>query len=220
MSKCEKFKNAIVLTGGIGTGKSTVASLLKLYGYKIIDADAISKKVFEKKKDKIKEIFGTNDRKKLREIVFNNKEKLKILEDLILPGVKKEVLKQAKKLEKYNIPYFIDLPLFFEKQNYNEFDKVLVVYAPKELQIKRVLKRDNVDEEGAKAILNNQLDIEEKKFKADFIIDNSKDLKHLQKEIERFLKQLEWIFDIIRKKDGNMKKTKLLKTIEPFKKTV
>ncbi|QCT93825.1 dephospho-CoA kinase [Caminibacter mediatlanticus TB-2] len=185
-----KFKNAIVLTGGIGTGKSTVSSFLKMFGYKIIDADEISKKIFEKKKDKIKEIFGTNDRKELRKIVFNNKEKLKILEDLILPDVKKEVLKLAKKYEKDNTPYFVDLPLFFEKQNYNEFDKVLVVYAPKELQIQRVMKRDNVKKEDAILIINNQIDIEEKKKLANFVIDNSKDLRYLQKEIEKFLSKL------------------------------
>ena len=81
----------------------------------------------------------------------------------------------------------MDLPLFFEKQNYDEFDKVLVIYAPKDIQIKRVTKRDKVDEKGAKSILNNQMDIEEKKLKADYVIDNSKDLKNLQKEIEKFL---------------------------------
>ncbi|GAX86742.1 dephospho-CoA kinase [Lebetimonas natsushimae] len=183
----KKFKNAVVLTGGVGTGKSTVASFLKLYGYKIIDADEISKKIFENKKEKIKEIFGTTDRKELRKIVFNDKEKLKILEDLILPEVKKKVLNLAKKYEKDGVIYFVDLPLFFEKQNYDEFDKVLVVYAPKDLQIKRVMNRDMVDEKGALSIINNQMDIEEKKKRADFIIDNSKDLKHLQREIENFL---------------------------------
>jgi dephospho-CoA kinase len=185
-----KYKNAIVLTGGIGTGKSTVASFLKMYGYKIIDADKISREVFEEKKDEIKKIFGTTDRKKLRKIVFNDKEKLKILENLILPEVKKRVLLKAKELEKDNVPYFVDLPLFYEKQNYDEFDKVLVIYAPKELQIQRVIKRDSATKEEALAILNNQIDIEEKKKKADFIIDNSKDLKHLQKEIESFLKKI------------------------------
>ena len=185
-----EFKNAIVLTGGIGTGKSTVASFLKLYGYKIIDADEISKKIFEKKKEKIKKIFGTTDRKSLRNIVFNDKEKLKILEDLILPDVKEEVLKKAKELEKDNVPYFVDLPLYFEKQNYPEFSRVLVVYAPKDIQIKRVMNRDKANEDEVKAILKNQINIEEKKKKADFLIDNSKDLKHLQKEIENFLNMI------------------------------
>jgi len=185
-----KFKNAIVLTGGIGTGKSTVATLLKLYGYKIIDADEISKKVFNKKKDKIKKIFNTTNRKELRKIVFNDKEKLQILEDLILPDVKKEILERAEKLERDNIPYFVDLPLYFEKQNYDEFDKVLVVYAPRNIQIQRVIKRDKVDKENVEAILNNQIDIEEKKSRANFVIDNSKDLKHLQKEIEKFLAKI------------------------------
>jgi len=185
-----KFKNAIVLTGGIGTGKSTVATFLKMYGYKIIDADKISKEVFEEKKDIIKKIFDTDDRKKLRKIVFNDKKKLKILEDLILPEVKKRVLNLAKKYEKDGIVYFVDLPLFFEKQNYDEFDKVLVVYAPKELQIKRVMQRDNADEKEALSIIHNQIDIEEKRKMADFVIDNSKDLKHLQNEIEKFLNKI------------------------------
>ncbi len=194
-----EFKNAIVLTGGIGTGKSTVASLLKLYGYKVIDGDKISKEVFEEKKEKIKEIFNTTDRRKIRKIVFNDKEKLKKLEELILPEVKKRIINLSKKLEKDDIPYFVDLPLYFEKQNYPEFKKVLLIYAPKEIQIQRVVKRDKTSVDEVKAILNNQMDIEEKKLLADFVIDNSKDLKHLQSQIEKFL-------DIINKKGGENEK--------------
>jgi len=187
-SKSMKFNNAVVLTGGIGTGKSTVASFLKMFGYKIIDADLISKEVFEENKEKIREIFGTTDRKKLRNIVFNDKEKLGVLENIILPEVRERVLKLALKYEKDGVKYFVDLPLYFEKQNYPEFDRVLVVYAPKNLQINRVMQRDGVREEQALSIINNQLDIELKKQKADYVIDNSKDLKHLQKEIEKFIR--------------------------------
>ena len=185
-----KFKNAVVLTGGIGTGKSTVASFLKMFGYKIIDADEISRQVFEEQKEKIEKIFGTVDRKELRNIVFNDKEKLKTLENIILPEVRKRVINFAEKYEKDGVKYFVDLPLYFEKQNYPEFTKALVIYAPKELQVKRVMQRDGVSEKEARSILNNQLDIELKKQKADFVIDNSKDLKHLQKEIEKFIKNL------------------------------
>jgi len=189
-SSFSEFKNAVVLTGGIGTGKSTVASFLKMYGYKIIDADEISKKVFENKKEQIKKIFSTDDRKKLRKIVFNDRKKLEILEGLILPEVRKEIFRLAKKYEKDGVTYFVDLPLYFEKQNYPQFKKVLVVYAPKRLQIKRVTLRDRVGENEVLSILNNQTDIEIKKEKADYVIDNSKDLKHLQKEIENFIKMI------------------------------
>ncbi len=186
-----KFKNAYVLTGGIGTGKSTVSSFLKMFGYKIIDADEISKEVFNKHIKEIENIFNTTDRKKIRDIVFKDKNKLQQLEDIILPEVKKEILKKALILEKDNIPYFVDLPLYFEKQNYPEFDKVVVVYAPKELQLKRASKRDKSSVKDIENIINNQMDIEEKKLKADYVIDNSKDLKYLQKEIENFLKRIE-----------------------------
>lgn len=186
-----KFKNAYVLTGGIGTGKSTVSSFLKMFGYKIIDADEISKEVFNKHIKEIENIFNTTDRKKIRDIVFKDKNKLQQLEDIILPEVKREILKKALILEKDNIPYFVDLPLYFEKQNYPEFDKVVVVYAPKELQLKRASKRDKSSVKDIENIINNQMDIEEKKLKADYVIDNSKDLKYLQKEIENFLKRIE-----------------------------
>ena len=185
-----KYKNAIVLTGGIGTGKSTVGSFLKMFGYKIIDADKLSREVFEEKKEEIKKIFGTTDRKELRKIVFNDKKKLNELENIILPEVKQKVFEMAEKYEKDNVPYFVDLPLYYEKQNYKEFEKVLLVYAPKEIQLQRVTKRDNATEEEVISILNNQLDIEDKKKMAHFVIDNSKDLKHLQKEIENFLKMI------------------------------
>jgi len=186
----KEFKNALVLTGGIGCGKSTVASFLKMFGYKIIDADMISKEVFEEKKECIKALFGTANRKEIREIVFKDKEKLKKLEEIILPEVKKRVLNTALKYEKDGVKYFVDLPLFFEKQNYPQFTKTVVVYAPKELQIKRVCARDNVSKSQVEAILKNQMDIEKKKLKADYVIDNSKDLKHLQKEIETFIKMI------------------------------
>jgi dephospho-CoA kinase len=182
--------NAIILTGSIATGKSTVASLLKLYGYSIICADDIAHEMLKKHSNDIEKMFGTSDRKELGKIIFNNKEKKRELEKFLHPKIKEKILEKANELEKYNVPYFLDIPLYFETGNYNEFKNVVVVYTPYELQLKRLMERNSISEEEAKKLINLQLSIEEKKEKATYIIDNSQDLKHLQKEVDKFIKYL------------------------------
>jgi len=182
--------NGIILTGSIATGKSTVANLLRLYGYTIIDADEVAHNELEKHNKEIKEIFGTTDRKEIGKIVFNNESERKKLENFLHPKIREAIMNEAKELEKFNIPYFIDIPLYFENGNYNDFDKVVAVYTPKEMQIKRLMDRNRIDQKEAENLINLQMDIEEKKQKATYIIDNSKDLKHLQKEIEKFINKI------------------------------
>ena len=193
----EPFKYAIALTGGIATGKSTVCNILKLYGFSIIDADKIAHKVLEEQKKTISTLFGKEyikdnkvDRKKLAKLIFSNKEAKKSLEKLLHPLIKERITKESIKLEKYQVPYIMDIPLFFETKNY-PIKRVMVVYAPKEIQLKRLMKREGLDEVKAKKRISSQIDIEEKKKLATFIIDNSKDLKHLQKEIEKFIQKVE-----------------------------
>lgn len=190
------FKNAIALTGGIATGKSTVCNLLKLHGFFIIDADKIAHRVLDENYQEIENIFGSKYvenkkvlRKELGKIIFSNEENKLKLEALLHPLIKEEILKEAKICEEQNRAYFVDIPLFFEKMNY-PISKVLVVYTPKDIQIQRLQKRDNIDEKEAILKISNQMDIEDKKTKATFVIDNSKDLKHLQKEVERVLAQI------------------------------
>jgi len=187
VEKSEKFKYGIVLTGGIGSGKSTVASLLKLYGYQIIDADEVSRKVFQEKREEIEKLFGTSDRRKLRKIVFSDKEKLKKLEQLLHPEIRKRILTHSRKLEEKGELFFVEIPLFFEKGGYLQFEKVVVVYLPREKQIERVVKRDKTSPEEVEAILNNQIDIEKKCQLATYCLPNTGDLKKLQKEVEKML---------------------------------
>ncbi len=200
----KSLKNAIVITGGIGTGKSTVCSLLKLYGFKIIDADAITHNLLVKYAKELEEIFDTTlmgedgfDRKALGRIVFNDEKKRKELEEFLHPKIKEVIKEEASFCEEQNVPYILDIPLYFESGNYKEIDEVVVVYAPKKLQWERVLKRgyeaDETKKEIVKNILDIQIDIEEKKKKAKYVIDNSGSLKDLQVEVEKFL-------DYIRKK--------------------
>jgi len=182
--------NAIILTGSIATGKSTVASLLKLYGYSVISADEVAHKMLKKHSSEIESMFGTSERKALGKIVFNDKDKKTQLEKFLHPKIKEEILKEANELEKYNVPYFLDIPLYFETGNYNEFKNVVVVYTPYEEQLKRLMNRNNISKEEAQKLINLQIPIEEKKQKATYVIDNSKDLKHLQKEVDKFIKTI------------------------------
>ena len=192
------FKNAIALTGGISTGKSTVCNLFKLHGFLTIDADVIAHKLLDENSSKIASMFGNQYvqdnkvlRKELGKIIFSNEENKLKLEALLHPLIKEEIIKESRIFEEQNKPYFVDIPLFFEKMNY-PISKSLVIYTPKELQIQRLMKRDNIDENEAKLKISNQMDIEEKRKLANMVIDNSKDLKHLQAEVERIIGEILW----------------------------
>ena len=191
-----EFKYAIALTGGIATGKSTVASLFMMHGFLTIDADKIAHKLLDINIDTIESLFGSEYvedkkvlRKKLGNLIFNDKAQKKKLENFIHPLIKLEIIKEAKIFEEQHKPYLIDIPLFFENKNYN-IEKSIVVYTPKDLQISRLISRDKSTKEEALSRINNQMDIEDKKQLSTYIIDNSKDLKNLQNEVERVKKLL------------------------------
>ena len=193
----DKFTHAFVITGTIGSGKSTVCNILKLYGFKVIDADEISHKILDSLADEIGAKFGEKFvcggkvlRKELGNLVFNDKQKMQILENLLHPKIKAEILRLCNELEKTQIPYFVDIPLFFEKASYAEFDKVVVVYAPKEVLLSRLAKRNSLTDDEALVRINSQIDIEKKRNLANFVIDNSSDFKALNKEIDKFIAAL------------------------------
>lgn len=190
------FENAIVLTGGIATGKSTVAVLLSLRGFKVIDADAIAHKLLNELHLDIAKMFGEElvvsgkvDRKALGKIVFNDDEKREKLEKFLHPKIKEEIEKESELVEKKSLPYLIDIPLFFEKGNY-DIEKSLVVYAPRKLQLERMMSRDALSQEDAESRLNAQMDIEEKKSLGSYLIDNSTTLKSLQDQVEKFREEV------------------------------
>ena len=147
------FKYAIALTGGIATGKSTVASLLGLSGLRIIDADAISHTILDQNAAWVKEHFGEEfvtprgrvDRTALGKVVFADKEKRKELEAFLHPLIREEIERQSEKQDSLKYPYLIDIPLFFESQAYDIKDSV-VVYTPADIQLKRFMKRNGFSE--------------------------------------------------------------------------
>ncbi|WP_180675037.1 dephospho-CoA kinase [Helicobacter sp. 11S02629-2] len=198
----DKDTKAVILTGSIGCGKTTVANLLRLQGYKVIDVDKIAKDALEVKKDKVLELFGKDVtdtkgeivRSKLGALVFGDEAKRKLLESLLHPYIYQEVDRQSLALEKFKVPYFLDLPLFFESTHHYTYRFVACVYAPKSMQLKRVMSRDGLDEKAALERIESQLDIEVKKEKSDFVIENIGLLKDLQANVESFLEKLEKAF--------------------------
>jgi len=191
------FEYAIALTGGIATGKSTVASLLGLSGLRIIDADTISHTILDLNADWVKEHFGEEfvtpagkvDRPALGKIVFADSAKRKQLEAFLHPLIREEIERQSEKQDSLEYPYLIDIPLFFESQKYDIKDSV-VVYTPADIQLKRFMKRNGFSEEESKRRIASQMPIDEKKARATWVIDNSGNLKHLQKECADFVEAI------------------------------
>ncbi|MDX1808641.1 MAG: dephospho-CoA kinase [Sulfurospirillaceae bacterium] len=185
----------IVITGSIASGKSTVCKLLKENGYTIVDADKIARELINPKS--IEKLFGAKyiqnnevDRKALAKLIFSDKAQREKLNQYIHPLIREKIHHDVKKLEQAQIKYVVDIPLYFESGHYDA-TTVAVVYCPRELQIERLIKRDDLSREEAILRIENQIDIKNKKAMADFVIDNSQDLEHLKHETKRFMEFLD-----------------------------
>ena len=190
------FKYAIALTGGIATGKSTVASLLALNGMRVIDADAISHEILDSSLSWVRDTFGDEyisgskvNRAKLGNYIFSHSKAKKVLEDYLHPKIRAEIESRSEKQDGFKFPYLIDIPLFFENGNY-DIKRSVVVFTPPDIQLQRFMKRNGYTEEESLKRIKTQMPIEEKKKLATWIIDNSKNLKHLQNECEDFVEKI------------------------------
>lgn len=188
------------ITGLIASGKSTLSSYLKSQGYKIVDADAISRDITKKDRigyTKVVEEFGRDilssngeiDRAKLSNIVFNDKNALKKLNDTLHPLIFQEIDRQLDLYKDEKI-LFLDAPLLFEAKLDKKCDEVILVFCDEEVQISRIQKRDNKDYDSAKKIIDSQIAKEFKIEKSDYIIDNNC-------EIERFYFKVDLIMRIL-----------------------
>lgn len=187
------------LTGGIASGKSTVSSLFKEFGIKIVDADLTAKKISERAEviDEIVKVFGREilsdegniDRAKLKEIVFSDKSKLSQLNGIIHPKVREEFKKIKENASKNDIIIF-DVPLLFETGMDKICDTVVLVYVNRELQIKRMLERDGISRELAEKIIDAQMSLEEKINKSEIHIENNGTLDELREKVKDVYKVL------------------------------
>lgn len=173
----------IGLTGGIGSGKSTVAKYIASKGIPVYIADDEAKKIMTKKSiiHEIQNLFKENiilengqlDRKKIAAIVFQDSSLLKKLNEVVHPKVKKHFKKWLEKNKE--APFVVkEVAILFETGGNTECDKVILVTAPEDVKINRVMKRDNVSREEILKRMKNQLSDAEKSMKSDYVVTNVK----------------------------------------------
>lgn len=184
----------IGLTGGIGTGKTSVAEILREKNIPVIDADKLVKNIYQKHETvefiqkNFPHVIKDNiiSFQQLREIAFSNTNVKKMIEDFVYSYLPDEF---KKTYSKFKTPTFIvyDVPLLFEKNLDHLVDLSVCVYAPKKNQIERIVLRDKSKKELAETMIANQMDIEEKKKKSDLIILNTDGQNKLKISVEEFL---------------------------------
>ncbi|EQG99004.1 dephospho-CoA kinase [Clostridioides difficile DA00189] len=186
------------LTGGIGCGKSSLSNIFRNLNIPIVDADIISRKIFEDKLllekvfvhfgQSIKNDDGTLNRKALGKIVFSDEEKLKELNNLTHPRIREKIISEIEKLRKKgeNI-VVLDAAILVESGFLDMVDKLLVVTCKQEVQISRIQKRDNCSEQEALSRINSQMSQEEKSKYGDYIIDNSGTITELESKAHKLL---------------------------------
>lgn len=190
------YEMIVGITGSIATGKSIVTNYLKSLGYPIIDSDEIAHRQLDDPViiREIVEKFGEEilieskvDRLKLGKIIFRNPKSRETLNQIIHPGVISEI---KTFYSSHHGLIFVDIPLLFEAKLESLVDKTIVVYTSMETQLKRLMLRDNINEEYAKMKIASQFDIEEKKKKADFLINNEGDILNTYLQVEEILRRL------------------------------
>ena len=185
----------IGLTGGIAAGKSLVSEILRGLGAYIIDADKIARQVVEPEKPawfEIVKFFGrdiinkdkTINRKRLGEIIFNDPVKKRKLEEIVHPKVIEEENRLVKEYGRKNPNgiVIIDAALLIEAGSHKRVDKLIVVYADKETQFKRLSERDGLSRADAEKRTASQLPLDKKVKMADFVIDNSKGIEETRRQ--------------------------------------
>jgi dephospho-CoA kinase len=185
----------VALTGSIGMGKSTVASMFERAGVPVFDADAVVRALQGPGGDlveKIGQLFpgtvrcGTLDREALAHIVLADRAKLAALEQAVHPAVREA--REAFVAEHRESPVLVfEIPLLFETQVEQEFDKIVVVSAPPDVQRSRALQRPGMSEAKLDSILARQLPDSEKRARADFVVDTGTDLSTTESQVRDIL---------------------------------
>lgn len=184
----------VVLTGGIASGKTAVSDCFSRMGVPVIDTDRIARQVVEPGQPALKlisELFGPDyldtggrlDRRKMREAIFSNPAMKSRLEGILHPRIAEKVIERVSEVE---APYcLLVIPLYAESKAYEWINRVLVVDVSEEIQLERVMARDQISREQAQSILDAQSTRQQRFALADDIIDNSGDLNELEDKVKK-----------------------------------
>ncbi len=194
-----QYKIVLGITGGYGTGKTTVARIFRSFGAKVIDADKIAHSLIKPGTTvyhKIIAIFGSRilkkdrsvDRAKLSEIVFNNHRLLERLNKIVHPAVIRVIKGQLSRA--FQKAVVLDVPLFFEAGLGYLVDKIIVVKLNRQEQLKRLLKKTSLTRQALLKRINAQMPLSDKARVADFVIDNSGTIEKTRKQVEKLRRML------------------------------
>ena len=190
------------LTGNIGCGKSSVSTIFMENNIKVVDADIVARQIFDDKNflnevfstfgESIKNQDGSLNRRALGNIVFNDDEKLILLNNLTHPKIKQKILSKVEEYKNQGEKIVvIDAALLIEDDYIPYIQKLILITCRKEIQINRIIARDNCTKEEAISRINSQMSQEEKVKFADYIIDNSNSFEELQKKVLELISVLQ-----------------------------
>ncbi|MFJ7974644.1 dephospho-CoA kinase [Peribacillus sp. NPDC096379] len=196
----------IGITGGIASGKSSISQFIREeLGFTIIDADIAAREVVEPGQEAYRaiiKVFGSElllpddsiDRAKLGSIIFHDEKKRQMLNGIVHPAVRKRMLEQKETAFALgeNV-LFMDIPLLFESNLTHMVDKTILIYVDELIQLERLIKRNGLSEVDAKARVDSQMPLVEKKKLADVVINNNGSLLESKKQIKQVLAQWEVI---------------------------
>lgn len=189
------------ITGGIATGKTAVSNIFKEMNFEIIDTDIISREVIKLPKiiQSIQNEFGSGvinngavDRKLLREIIFNDKDKVKKLNNIMHPTIIEKTKLEINRSQAEKKPVIVVIPLLFETNLEYLVDSILLITADYDKQIERIMKRDNSTKINAENIISAQMSLSEKIKKSNYVIENNGTYDELKEKVLIFLKTLNY----------------------------
>lgn len=192
----------IGITGGIASGKSSVSNFIKELGFLVIDADIAAREVVEPGEEAYQEIVkefgdgillpgGDIDRARLGDLIFNSEDKRLKLNSMVHPAVRKRMRELAEKAFQGGAEtVFMDIPLLFESKLTFMVEKTLLVYVDEEVQLARLMNRNNLSEKDALARISSQMPLKDKRALADAVVNNNGDLEDTKEQVRKVL--IEW----------------------------